>query len=1213
MPNVVLRSFQVFGANDEILDLAVDEVTKAIKTAKASGTVQVVSLFRKGYRVDLQVGDVYVVPPAVCNSAEDFPFALLTARIRHHATAEGQIEFDMGQLIDKEDLSNETLKAFQKVVFREGGEGDLKPLIVFRACWSSPYDALGFLYDEKTLRSNLREVAYAAPFNPALSSVLDALKSCSDAHAAFVITAPVTQHIFTVTKSDEPDYPDFVPGMTYPAAEEDGRTKKTANMKRIYLTAGVQHGSQYRESLEESGYELVDIQDDEAILRNKNDGSEELWVERDDHAGYTIEINGVGYEYIRDIPTAKRTSALRRPVLRITAGNIPAIEKEVLSDDELKMFANMDQELGDTVVASENAGLRDSPLAGLITAAVKVIAEEQPATYVDNDFGKGDAGLRHRPDYGEKGSVETITPAMVDGPDPKTAAEDTSQTLERKCSPGEPQGNPSQEDLYRKTHTAATNDDRTSPSEAFAQGVGNVGDLMDIVSGMGEVAETVAPLALAAGLIIAGAEDPLSASDNPLTDSARTAAVGDAHQVDEFDKLHGKPQERTTPGSTTTLTETIMDVRHPSQHIDQDTSGGGNGSDGGFGGGESGGDMGGGSVTAGAAPGPWVVIDVRTGKVKQECKNKGEATKVYNKLNAQYLSGDKDAPHYEMKSKAYHEELQPKPKKAGVSAEVVRAVQRFVDNFGGHYMPLKALQEELSRLTSSVKEAVSYMNMEGLIKPYGQGVKVQPKGLQSAGVLASPRRPKFLIKSASGQCWACSDVDGVKMAGYWTDAEADAHNFIDESEAHEEVRRNVLDREGAIVIPDGIAPLPKLARSWWAPGRAIKANYPELFKDVSHVPGKRAAKKVKADSWFEPGRVLEQFGGDLANNTAPNFPGEISQEEGPYINPWGAPGNETPQAPVSLSGIPEGMNKEYDGVPLKQESNFYGPEFMREFYEPETPDIDLTAKHSSWLRMSGKDSHVTSAYAAGKAAAAKDHLMLSKLDCFVNWAKPGKEGNLRASLKGLDGAEMKKVKEAFYAGFDGKVAPKTASSKTAAPGAPTPTPNDATQNQTQQKAPSFLDAMNMAKPEPEPKTPYIDPTNNGDGIDNPSPAYLMIDKLMKGVMGAYVAQLIGAFEYTRRPLELETPFDDKIDLQEVLAFGGGTTPTAQNAAKQQLSHALELLSDDEKKQIVNDGQAQAAVWCESNTGAGGYTYEVFARVEAIEGSVISVKAITGIR
>ena len=72
MPNVVLRSFQSFTASDEVLNAAVAEIKTAVASAKSSGAVQVVSLFRRGYRSDLQIGEVYAVPPAVCDDMQDF-------------------------------------------------------------------------------------------------------------------------------------------------------------------------------------------------------------------------------------------------------------------------------------------------------------------------------------------------------------------------------------------------------------------------------------------------------------------------------------------------------------------------------------------------------------------------------------------------------------------------------------------------------------------------------------------------------------------------------------------------------------------------------------------------------------------------------------------------------------------------------------------------------------------------------------------------------------------------------------------------------------------------------------------------------------------------------------------------------------------------------------------------------------------------------------
>lgn len=69
-------------------------------------------------------------------------------------------------------------------------------------------------------------------------------------------------------------------------------------------------GSQHRQKLEDSGYRLISLEEGTARLRPQGDGDtvgagmaiDELWYERDDHAGYTIEIQGVGYEYGRDLP-----------------------------------------------------------------------------------------------------------------------------------------------------------------------------------------------------------------------------------------------------------------------------------------------------------------------------------------------------------------------------------------------------------------------------------------------------------------------------------------------------------------------------------------------------------------------------------------------------------------------------------------------------------------------------------------------------------------------------------------------------------------------------------------------------------------------------------------------------------------------------------------------------------------------------------------------
>jgi hypothetical protein len=59
-------------------------------------------------------------------------------------------------------------------------------------------------------------------------------------------------------------------------------------------------GSQKRELLSESGMKLHKrLSKTEVELKDKTDGNIELWSLNDHFAGYVIEINGKGYEFIR--------------------------------------------------------------------------------------------------------------------------------------------------------------------------------------------------------------------------------------------------------------------------------------------------------------------------------------------------------------------------------------------------------------------------------------------------------------------------------------------------------------------------------------------------------------------------------------------------------------------------------------------------------------------------------------------------------------------------------------------------------------------------------------------------------------------------------------------------------------------------------------------------------------------------------------------------
>lgn len=65
-------------------------------------------------------------------------------------------------------------------------------------------------------------------------------------------------------------------------------------------------GSQKRESLKDANYMFHKDEGEHSegcgvILRNVLSGKLEYWMKNDHYAGYVIEIDGVGYEFLREL------------------------------------------------------------------------------------------------------------------------------------------------------------------------------------------------------------------------------------------------------------------------------------------------------------------------------------------------------------------------------------------------------------------------------------------------------------------------------------------------------------------------------------------------------------------------------------------------------------------------------------------------------------------------------------------------------------------------------------------------------------------------------------------------------------------------------------------------------------------------------------------------------------------------------------------------
>ena len=71
-----------------------------------------------------------------------------------------------------------------------------------------------------------------------------------------------------------------------------------SKVKPLYI------GSQVREKIEnaDEGYKLISKKGNEVILYNSFTDTYEAWYKSDDFAGYTLEINGKGYEFAHSFP-----------------------------------------------------------------------------------------------------------------------------------------------------------------------------------------------------------------------------------------------------------------------------------------------------------------------------------------------------------------------------------------------------------------------------------------------------------------------------------------------------------------------------------------------------------------------------------------------------------------------------------------------------------------------------------------------------------------------------------------------------------------------------------------------------------------------------------------------------------------------------------------------------------------------------------------------
>ena len=65
-------------------------------------------------------------------------------------------------------------------------------------------------------------------------------------------------------------------------------------------------GSQLREHISETNNIILSVNEQELIVKDKNTGDVEFWQASNNFAGYVLEVNDIGFEFVRTMSRLER-------------------------------------------------------------------------------------------------------------------------------------------------------------------------------------------------------------------------------------------------------------------------------------------------------------------------------------------------------------------------------------------------------------------------------------------------------------------------------------------------------------------------------------------------------------------------------------------------------------------------------------------------------------------------------------------------------------------------------------------------------------------------------------------------------------------------------------------------------------------------------------------------------------------------------------------
>jgi hypothetical protein len=137
--SVAGKSFQIFTVSEELLAKVVEAVQAGEKEARSSGNIQSFEVFCHGFRANISLGRIMVVPASVCSDRKNFPTALLHGTLIRIFGWGGE---EIADLIEKkigesefDEYSQADFDSLKESIFTDIRTGEEASLIVFAPNW----------------------------------------------------------------------------------------------------------------------------------------------------------------------------------------------------------------------------------------------------------------------------------------------------------------------------------------------------------------------------------------------------------------------------------------------------------------------------------------------------------------------------------------------------------------------------------------------------------------------------------------------------------------------------------------------------------------------------------------------------------------------------------------------------------------------------------------------------------------------------------------------------------------------------------------------------------------------------------------------------------------------------------------------------------------------------------------------------------------------